>query len=114
MTLTGESVIVLPSVTEQSIWLPIADTATDGTPINPTTGGVAVCFTGGDDPTSWTNVSWSSDTVVDDGVTYYLVEVPLGTGVGRLTIPKGYWFLWIKLLFTSPNAIIRHSSIYMY
>ena len=112
-TMAGNGVITMPSVGNQTIWLPVSDTATDGTPINPTTGGVAVSFTGGGDPTVWTNVGWSNDTIVTGDSTYYLVEVQLGSSL-PLTLAKGSYFIWLKLLFVSPNPIIRHSVMYLY
>jgi hypothetical protein len=108
----GPSVIVLPSVSNQNVWLPVSDIAPDGTVIVPTTGGVDVSYTGGVDPTTWQAGTWESEPIAIDDGTYYLARVGIGTP--GLAIPKGFWILWLRLNFSSPSLILAHSSIYIY
>lgn len=106
------AILTIPSVSNQDVWLPVSDTSPDGTIVNPSGGTVEAAYTNGSDPSTWTGAVWETEPVVMDDLTYYLVRV--GIGSAGLPIPKGYWFLWLKLNFITPSIVVRHSSILIY
>lgn len=111
-----DDVLVLSSLSTQTVWLPVSDYNPISGIIDVSTSGVEVAYTNGSDPISWSTASWETGTITleedDTENTYHLAKIVVGPS--GLAIAKGFWQLWLKLSITTPSAILRSSLIYVF
>ena len=103
----------LHTASTENVWFPVFDASPAG-PYNPTGNAVAFAFTNGAYPATgdWKTGTWESGTVEIDGSAYYLARVLVGPG-GLVTLPKGFYSIWLKIGTTNP-LITKGSVLQVY